>query len=167
MRFRVSSEFSMHRARGHIRVLGHPRRALAVSVGACGFYPVPSPVSLRIRVHPLVSFPPLQSPFASRPPLPALAEAPSLGLCALFAASTRPGLLPFEGLRLEPAAPSVSPPAVLPLMRLAALQSIVCARLVGLFGSPTPAMLSPFPSELAVSTVRRPLLACANRFILS
>jgi hypothetical protein len=56
---------------------------------------------------------------------------------------------------------------VLPLMRLAAFQSVVCARLVGLYWFPTPAWPSTFPSELAVSTVRRPLLACANRFILS
>jgi len=47
-------------------------------------------------------------------------------------------VLPFEGLRREPAAPSVSPPALLPLMRLAALQSFVCDRLVGLIGSPLP-----------------------------
>jgi len=40
----------------------HPRHALAVSVGASGSYPAPSPISLRIWVHPLVSFVPLQSP---------------------------------------------------------------------------------------------------------
>jgi hypothetical protein len=64
-------------------------------------------------------------------------------------------------------APSVSPPAVLPLVRLAAFQSVVCARLVGFYWFPTPAVPSAFPSELAVSTVRRPPLACANEFILS
>ena len=35
-------------------------------------------------------------------------------------------------------APSVLPPAVLPLVRLAAFQSVVCARLVGFIGSPLP-----------------------------
>jgi len=61
----------------------------------------------------------------------------------------------------------VSPPAVLPLVRLAAFQSVVCARLVGVYWFPTPAVPSAFPSKLAVSTVRRPLLTCVNRFILS
>jgi hypothetical protein len=64
-------------------------------------------------------------------------------------------------------APSVSPPTVPPLVRLAAFQSVVCARLVGFYWFPTPALPSAFPSELAVCTVRRPPLACANGFILS
>jgi hypothetical protein len=63
-------------------------------------------------------------------------------------------------------APSVLPPAVLPLVGLAALQSVVSARLVGLL-VPHTRFASAFPSELAVSTVRRPPLACANGFILS
>jgi hypothetical protein len=47
------------------RWVGHPRPALAVSVGACGSCSSPSPTPLRARVDPLVSFAPLQSPFAS------------------------------------------------------------------------------------------------------
>jgi hypothetical protein len=42
------------------------------------------------------------------------------------------------GFQTRRGAPSVSPPAVLPLVRLAAFQSVVCARLVGFIGSPLP-----------------------------
>jgi len=59
------------------------------------------------------------------------------------------------------------PSPKLPLVRFAAFQSIVCNRLMGVFGSPLPAAPSWFPTGKAVSTGHRPLPAFANRFILS
>ena len=40
----------------------------------------------------------------------------------------------------------MSPPVRLPLVRFAALQSVVCTRLVGVTGSPLPPRASPFPT---------------------
>jgi len=57
----------------------HSRFALGVSVGAGGFYRSPSPARLRKRVHPLVSFTPLQSPTVPCPPNASRRQAPSMG----------------------------------------------------------------------------------------
>jgi len=46
----------------------HSRHVLVVSDGKSGFYRLPSPAHLRKRVHPLVSFTPLQSPAVPCPP---------------------------------------------------------------------------------------------------
>jgi len=68
----------MRSARG-VLLVPHSHRALGVSVGACGFYRSPSPAHLRKRVHPLVSFAPLQSAAVSCPPNASRRRAPSLG----------------------------------------------------------------------------------------
>jgi hypothetical protein len=57
----------------------HSRFALVVSNGACGFYRSPSAARFRNRLHPLVSFVPLQSSSVSCPPLVSLPTAPSMG----------------------------------------------------------------------------------------
>jgi hypothetical protein len=75
-------------------------------------------------------------------------------------------VLPFEGSRLERGPPPASPPAKSPLMRSAALQSIVCSRLVGDW-FPTPVALSPFLTEKTVCTDCRPPASCETGFILS
>jgi hypothetical protein len=50
----------------------HSRHVLTVSDGTCGLYRPPSPARLRTRVHPLISFAPLQRlPFLPAPRLPA------------------------------------------------------------------------------------------------
>jgi len=54
------------------------RRDLTVSSVPCGFTPLPAPVPLRVRVHPLVCFSPLQSPCRSKPARHRSAEQPSL-----------------------------------------------------------------------------------------
>jgi len=64
---RCSSEFCYARGRQSLLVLC-PRLVLAVSDGTGGSYRAPSPAPLRKRVHPLVSFAPLQSPPVSCPP---------------------------------------------------------------------------------------------------
>jgi hypothetical protein len=69
----------MRPARG-VLLVPHSRCALGVSVGACGFYRSPSPARLRKRVHPLVSFAPLQSATVPCPPNASRRQAPSLGL---------------------------------------------------------------------------------------
>jgi hypothetical protein len=69
----------MRPARG-VLLVPHSRCALGVSVGACGFYRSPSPARLRKRVHPLVSFTPLQSATVPCPPNASRRQAPSLGL---------------------------------------------------------------------------------------
>ena len=75
--------------------VGHPRLAVVVSDATCGSYPAPSPRSLRIRVHPLVSLPPLQSPFAAYLP-PSVSRRRPLPwvFSALIAASFQSGLHP-------------------------------------------------------------------------
>jgi len=69
----------------------HPRHVLVVSDGKSGFYRLPSPARLRKRVHPLVSFTPLQSPAVPCPPRASRRRAPSLGSA-------------FPSSRLQPAA---------------------------------------------------------------
>jgi hypothetical protein len=68
----------MRPARGVVLV-PHSRCALGVSVGAGGFYRSPSPACLRKRVHPLVTFTPLQSSTVPCPPSASRRQAPSLG----------------------------------------------------------------------------------------
>jgi len=63
--------------------------ALAVSVGADGSGFIPSPHSLRNKVHPLVNFTPLQSSPVTCPPRIFRPRVPSMGFAdSLFAAST-------------------------------------------------------------------------------
>jgi len=75
--------------------------------------------------------------------------------------------LPYEGLRLEPDARPPSPTTVLPLVEFTALQGCDMRSAAGVIGFPGPAVSSSFPTGLAVSTARRPPLACAYGFIPS
>ena len=75
--------------------------------------------------------------------------------------------LPYEGLGLEPDAKPPSPTTLLPLVRFTALQGFDMRSAAGVIGFPGPALPSSFPTGLAVSTARRPPLACAYGFIPS
>jgi len=58
------------------------RRDLTVSSGPCGLTSLPAPVPLRVRVHPLVRFSPLQSPCRSKPTRYRSIEQPPLRFCS-------------------------------------------------------------------------------------
>jgi len=79
VRLAALQSVDMRPARG-VSLVPHPRCALGVSVGACGSYLAPSPARLRKRVHPLVSFAPLQSATVPCPPDASRRQAPPLGL---------------------------------------------------------------------------------------
>jgi len=69
-------------------------------------------------------------------------------------------------IQIRPGSPSVSPPPGLPLVGFAALRSVDMQSADGVVWFPTPAVPSPFPAELAVSTDCRPLLSYPSKFIL-
>lgn len=54
------------------------RPSLTVSSGPSGFTSLPSPMPLRVQVHPLLRFSPLQSPFRSKPARHRSTEQPPL-----------------------------------------------------------------------------------------
>jgi len=58
------------------------RHDLSVSSGPCGVTPLPAPVPLRVRVHPLVRFAPLQSPCRSKPARHRSIEQPPVRFCS-------------------------------------------------------------------------------------
>jgi hypothetical protein len=78
VRLSALRSIDMRPARG-VLLVPHSRFALGVSVGAGGFFRSPSPACLRKRVHPPVSFTPLQSPTVPCPPDASRRRAPPLG----------------------------------------------------------------------------------------
>jgi len=73
------SSGSCMRSAGGVHWVPHTRFVLVVSAGTIGFRRSPSAARFRNRLHPLVSFTPLQSSPSSHPPTVSLPPAPSLG----------------------------------------------------------------------------------------